>query len=197
MGAFHLCFDLERSMDIKEIEQKYDEFLIKEGITGMFDITDELCANVYFKYVYPTTKLAYIDTSDNKLRKLLSTQLNYTRLSLLRVKYMRNGYKSKGIKEGFVYLITNPAWPDMMKIGSSIDVKSRLNSYQTYSPKRDYKLVRYYFSRDRFYEEGLYHKMMPSKNEWCHGDMNAISGLFASKRLHDISVLGEYVTFGL
>lgn len=184
-------------MDIKEIEQKYDEFLINEGIHGVFDITDDLCATIYFKYVYHTTKLQYITVNNKKMIKILSTQLNYTRLSLLRVKYMRNGYKSKGIKEGFVYLITNPAWPNMMKIGSSIDVKNRLNTYQTYSPNRDYELIRYYFSHNRFYEEGLYHKMMPGLNEWCEGDIKSISALFAKKSLSDKEIMNEYVTFGL
>lgn len=43
-------------------------------------------------------------------------------------------------KEGFAYIISNPAWPNTLKVGMSTDVHKRLNSYQTYSPNRDYKL---------------------------------------------------------
>ena len=45
------------------------------------------------------------------------------------------------IKEGHVYAITNPAWPEWIKIGKAIDAEDRLSSYQTSSPMRNYKLV--------------------------------------------------------
>lgn len=180
-------------MDISEIERLYDSYLIQEGINGLFDITDELCATIYFKYVYPYYDLQYVKDKKSRMIRIISTQLNYTRLSLLRVKYMRNNYSAKGIKEGFVYLITNPAWPNHMKIGSAIDVKRRFNSYQTYSPMRDYELKCYYFTNDRFSEEKQYHIMMPNNNEWCEGDIDAISSLFASKRLHSKSTFAKYI----
>ena len=47
--------------------------------------------------------------------------------------------KQTSEKRGFVYIITNPAYPGYVKIGKALDVLSRLNSYHTYSPKRDYK----------------------------------------------------------
>lgn len=43
-------------------------------------------------------------------------------------------------KEGFAYIISNPAWPNHYKVGMSKHVKKRLNTYQTYSPFRDYKV---------------------------------------------------------
>jgi hypothetical protein len=51
---------------------------------------------------------------------------------------------SKGKKEkvihGFVYIITNPAWPKWVKVGLTTEkeTKKRLSSYQTGSPMRDY-----------------------------------------------------------
>lgn len=59
--------------------------------------------------------------------------------------------KSKGlyIAEGFVYVISNPAWKGKYKIGMSSDPKRRLASYQTYSPDRDYKLEHWSFWEDR------------------------------------------------
>jgi len=47
--------------------------------------------------------------------------------------------KDVQVKEGYVYVITNPAWPDWVKIGMAIDAEDRLNGYQTSSPMRDYE----------------------------------------------------------
>ena len=49
-------------------------------------------------------------------------------------------YKLDTIKEGYVYIITNKAWPDWVKIGMAIDAADRCNGYQTSSPFRDYVL---------------------------------------------------------
>ena len=46
-------------------------------------------------------------------------------------------YKLDSIKEGYVYVITNKAWPDWVKIGMAIDAEDRCNGYQTSSPHRD------------------------------------------------------------
>lgn len=41
---------------------------------------------------------------------------------------------------GLIYVITNPAWPNWVKIGQSINITKRLNDYQTASPLRDYTI---------------------------------------------------------
>ena len=46
--------------------------------------------------------------------------------------------------EGQVYVITNPNFPDWVKVGMAIDAEDRLNGYQTSSPFRDYVLQYYY-----------------------------------------------------
>ena len=38
------------------------------------------------------------------------------------------------IKEGFVYIIFNPAYPEWIKAGMTIDYEKRLNVYNQYSP---------------------------------------------------------------
>lgn len=53
------------------------------------------------------------------------------------------------IKEGYVYAITNKAWPEWVKIGMAIDAEDRLSGYQTSSPHRDYVLEHSVFSNDR------------------------------------------------
>ena len=61
----------------------------------------------------------------------------------------KSTYKLDTIKEGYVYVITNKAWPDWVKIGMAIDANDRLNGYQTSSPHRDYVLEHSIYSNDR------------------------------------------------
>ncbi|URQ04224.1 hypothetical protein vBEclMUFV01_256 [Enterobacter phage vB_EclM-UFV01] len=168
-----------------EIIEKYSKFLYAEGIEGIdFPINDEFAKFIYLKYVHPQYKLQYLDVNSRKSDKMISRQVNFTKLSLLRVKYFRNGNSSKGIKEGFIYCITNPAFKGWYKIGSSVDVYDRLNSYQTYSPLRDYKLECYYFSENRIKEEFSYHKSLNAEGEWIKGDINSIIKLFKEKKIN-------------
>lgn len=45
------------------------------------------------------------------------------------------------IHKGFIYIITNEYYPDWVKIGITKNLKRRLQTYQTYSPLRNYKLL--------------------------------------------------------
>jgi hypothetical protein len=42
--------------------------------------------------------------------------------------------------KGYIYVITNPAWPGNCKVGRTYVVAERLRTYQTGSPRRDYAL---------------------------------------------------------
>lgn len=61
--------------------------------------------------------------------------------------------KQSSIKEGFVYIISNVAWPGMKKVGSAIDPEKRLDNYQTYDPYRGYVLEYYQYADDRRFLE--------------------------------------------
>jgi len=78
--------------------------------------------------------------------------------------------KDKKVKEGYVYVITNPAWPEWVKIGMAIDAEDRLNGYQTSSPMRDYELVHAISTPDRARAERVAHKAAAMcgerKSEW-------------------------------
>ena len=63
--------------------------------------------------------------------------------------------KDVKVKEGYVYAISNPAWPDWIKIGMAIDAEDRLNGYQTSSPMRDYELIHSVYFDDRNKAERL------------------------------------------
>ena len=67
-------------------------------------------------------------------------------------------YKLDSIKEGYVYAITNPAWPEWVKIGMAIDANDRCNGYQTSSPFRDYTLEHVVVTNNRRAAEAEAHK---------------------------------------
>lgn len=50
----------------------------------------------------------------------------------------KHSRKIKNIKSGYIYLITNPAWSEYVKLGYSNNTKIRLNTYQTCSPLKDF-----------------------------------------------------------
>ena len=74
-------------------------------------------------------------------------------------------------KGGYVYAITNPAWPGWIKIGMAGDAEDRCISYQTGSPFRDYELVHYVSTHDRRKTEEEVHNAASKiaeerKREW-------------------------------
>ena len=86
------------------------------------------------------------------------------------------GYKLS--KKGFVYIITNPAWPDWVKIGMCVDAEDRLNGYQTSSPNRDYKLEYAVKVSNRRKSETMAHKIckkmgVDNKGEWFNMPVDA------------------------
>ena len=78
--------------------------------------------------------------------------------------------RDKRVKEGHVYAISNPAWPEWIKIGMAIDAEDRCNDYQTSSPMRDYKLIHSISTQNRGRLERIAHKAAAKcgerQNEW-------------------------------
>ena len=74
------------------------------------------------------------------------------------------------IVEGHVYIISNPAWPEWVKVGMAVDAEDRLNSYQTSCPFRDYVLYYSYNAEDRRKAESKAHyklaQQFERRNEW-------------------------------
>lgn len=74
-------------------------------------------------------------------------------------------------KAGDVYLITNPAWPDWIKVGKAIDAQDRCNNYQTSSPLRDFKVEAFITVDNRHKTETEMHKLFDThaderNSEW-------------------------------
>ncbi len=115
-------------------------------------------------------------SKDNKIYQPLSTAKNPERMyvngkyiSKKHPLYKAGKYKTfndaaftgfenyESTKEGYVYIIINPAWKGWLKLGMAIDPKDRCNSYQTSSPLRDYKLIHSRFFKDRRKAESKMH----------------------------------------
>ena len=94
--------------------------------------------------------------------------------------------KKKGVKDGYVYAIINPAWPDWVKIGMAVDAEDRLNGYQTSSPMRDYKLIDSVYSKNRSKAERNAHKLAAKIAE-RRGEWFNISNEQAIKVLQEVS----------
>tara|TARA_B110000908_G_scaffold2844_1_gene3911 strand:+ start:2931 stop:3470 length:540 start_codon:yes stop_codon:yes gene_type:complete len=78
--------------------------------------------------------------------------------------------------EGDVYLITNDAWPEWIKVGKAGDAEDRLKNYQTSDPFRAYKLEHSITIENRHTGEVKAHKALEAlsedrKNEWFKVDL--------------------------
>jgi len=71
--------------------------------------------------------------------------------------FLENKYESRD--EGYVYIITNKAWPNWVKIGMAEDVEERIKQFQTGSPHRDYVVEHYAFFTNRRKAEQAAHKL--------------------------------------
>ncbi len=74
----------------------------------------------------------------------------------------------------YVYVISNPYFIGMYKVGIAKDYKSRLNSYQTSDPDRGYRLE-YKIHTPLFREiEQYVHNIFENKHEWVRADLQDI-----------------------
>ena len=82
--------------------------------------------------------------------------------------------KIQPTKEGDIYIITNKAWKNWIKVGCAIDAVDRCKSFQTSSPLRDYKLEYKKKVEDRHLTEQIVHSRLKSdfesRNEWFKVD---------------------------
>jgi len=97
------------------------------------------------------------------------------------------------IKEGHVYAITNPAWPEWIKIGKAIDAEDRLSSYQTSSPMRNYKLVHFVYFEDRNVAEKKAHLLAATRtmhpwNKHDNGEWFKLTDAEAIEILKEITI---------
>lgn len=156
---------------MQEKELAVVQVLLTKGIiptTGKFQITEIMLQGYLQQYhtLFGTTSKSTGGTSNVKFARRLAGR------TLLAINFSR-GIKSNEISAGLVYLIENPAFPEHYKVGMTIDLKSRLNSYQTYDPYRAFKVVKYDFVLDRRLKEKelLQHpNILNEQGEWVKKD---------------------------
>lgn len=93
--------------------------------------------------------------------------------------------KNKRIKEGYIYIISNKSFPDYFKVGVTVDIQSRLRTYQTSDPKRQYKVEYYIFHPEAYIAEkkikdSMNHFAKEIRGEWYNTSLE-----FAKSRLHE------------
>lgn len=141
------------------------EVLKKLQLSGNYIIDLDLVDR--FGEIYSGNKTPKGTVSEVRLNRRLAA------LSLVKQKRI-NGIPAKDIKEGFIYILSNPAWKEYYKVGYSIEPRDRLKQYQTGCPFSDYKLEGYYFSFDvRKTEKEIHDKLKQFhvKGEWFSLDV--------------------------
>ena len=113
-------------------------------------------------------------------------QKGLTPRMLARLFQMKHKSDYSRIKEGFVYILTNPAWKGWLKVGMAIDANDRHNSYQTSSPYRDYTLQYKKFFTNRSKAEQDAHKQLIGKGNIFNGEWFQTSIKEARKTIKSI-----------
>ena len=91
--------------------------------------------------------------------------------------------KIESTEQGDVYIITNSAWPEWVKVGKAVKSTDRLTNYQTSSPFRDYKIVATISTDNQHTKEREMHKIFEHfaderKGEWFKIDKVTTIKLF-------------------
>lgn len=115
---------------------------------GKFEITQEIIDCFYELYPFPVTRKNNLKPSAVKYAKKLAA-LSLTKLLNSRTEILSNGRTVKlKSNSGFLYIVTNPAFPGYFKIGITSRPKVRLKQYQIYDPHKKYVM-----KHSKFYEE--------------------------------------------
>lgn len=155
-------------MIIRNIIPKHETFDVNQTMIDSF-------YSIYREVNKPKTDIVNRKTNIKFAKKLAG-------LSLMKLNICRSSnqdyscevkIKVKKPKCGILYLISNPAFEGMYKIGITQDLDKRLSTYQTYDPLRRYKVEHYIFVSDRRKTEKEYLDVMKLdivKGEWVSGD---------------------------
>ncbi len=97
------------------------------------------------------------------------------------------------MKGGYLYIVTNDAFPEWVKVGITTNLKERLHLYQTCDPHRGYKLV-YSLHHPKYKEaekrirEVMKHFALDTKGEWYQVDLEMAKSRL-EEQLEDYSPL--------
>lgn len=146
------------------------------GLHGNFKITKELLDKVEL-----VTSPKCQSTKFNKRKSGRRLDM----LSLIKSKRLA-GIPAKDIKEGFVYIMSNPAWEGYYKVGYSLEPRDRLIQAQVFSPLGDYKIEGYFISSDAKAMESFIHSKLSNfhvRGEWFKVKLENLRKLIKRNRL--------------
>jgi len=122
---------------------------------------------------------------ENKIKK--GEKLPAKMLAKLYDKQTKDVYDQ--VKEGSVYVMGNPVWPEWVKVGMAVDAEDRLKNYQTSSPFRDYVLYYSYKTDDRRKAESKAHskleQLFERNNEWFKCTPQEAKGVLNEQQQQD------------
>lgn len=159
-------------MQITNIKQVTEEL----GLYGNFEITKGLLDKVE---LLTSPNCQSVKFSRRKSGRRLDT------LSLIKSKRLA-GIPAKDIKEGFVYIMSNPAWKGYYKIGYSLEPRDRLIQAQVFSPFGDYKIEGYYISSNAREMESFIHNKLSKfhvRGEWFNVKLDNLRKLIKRNKL--------------
>jgi len=107
---------------------------------------------------------------------------NFVSVSLPRIEIVEI---DESRSDGSVYMISNPAWPDWMKVGCSSEPEKRLKNYQTGDPKRGYMLEYSRSFKNKMDAESKVHEILisngyPDEGEWFQAPKSIIRDIIDS-----------------
>jgi site-specific DNA-adenine methylase len=135
-----------------------------------FNINNKLVniyQTMYTEYQTTYTELLCLENNLNSTTSNIRQNRRLAYMNLL--KYKRLNVVASVTKEGYIYVIKNPAWPNYVKIGRTGESKVRLGQMQTFSPFGDYEIIHYIPCLDMRQGERQIHKSLSAvraQGEW-------------------------------
>lgn len=147
---------------------------------------------IYKNLQYPRSNLKKSLSVSDRIA-IAKKQIDFIQKSVVNLKYEENGSKAKNLKCRYVYAIKNESWPEFIKIGSTVDVFDRLNSYQTYSPMRNFELIDYAFCEDRLLKEKEFLSSFERNGEWIKAEEKTVLSYIDNKiRVYPVEEILEF-----
>jgi len=91
----------------------------------------------------------------------------------------------------YVYVISNPAYPGMYKVGVATNAEARLNQFQTGDPKRRYKLEFKTLTPEYKTLEPYIHRKFDGDHEWVPAELDTIIDAIKSYRPAQDDLVGH------
>ncbi len=127
---------------------------------GNFELTEEVLKS--YNKIYTGNEY---DSCKKKSELMHNRRMKFLNI----IKHKRfSGVPATTIKEGFIYIASNPAFPARYKIGRTLEPYDRLRAFNVLCPDKNWRLEGWYASKDmRKAEESLLN-LLNSEN--CQGE---------------------------